>query len=154
MRTATEWYCDTRDHPEFPGCEQKAALVWFCVVEGREIALCHSCNRAWRERAKADTGFGKRCPLCVHTYVAARDLPVIENRAGLPVPPLTGPIADSVDFAMYQEGLLVDVRQRVLRRMATDPKLAAFLARFPAGVLCPEDLAGRRTPRLLARVRV
>jgi hypothetical protein len=129
MRTSNEWLCDTIGRDDFPGCERKAAVSLSCSVEGRSYALCRPCDTTWKSKAAGNTAMSLRCPLCVHIFLA--------QEAGVPVPqaparqdpmvhsaPLRGPLAEAIDFAMYQEGLLIDVRGRVLRRLANDPRMA------------------------------
>jgi hypothetical protein len=94
-----------------------------CPVEGREVALCGPCNAAWRIRAAAEEKLRNRCPLCASAQisVSAGVNPAETTRPVLPV--LTGDLADALDAAMFQEGLLVDVRRRVLRRLGADERV-------------------------------
>lgn len=121
MRTSQGWWCDTRNNPDFPGCEEHAAISWTCVVEGREIGLCNSCNRAWRERAMLEPELSPRCPLCSHVILPVTT-PARQPIAGHE---LTGPIAEAINDAMYREGILVDVRARVLRRLGAQDVMMA-----------------------------
>ena len=123
MQTQTGWWCDTRnDELNFPGCEEFAAVAWFCVIEGKEIALCGTCNRTWRARAAVDKNLQNRCPHCASFVGVSGPAPVQSPL----VPPLSGPLADAIDKAMFTEGLLVDVRKRVLRRLGANVAIAAL----------------------------
>lgn len=131
-RNSNDWLCDTLGREDYPGCERKAVIALSCHVEGRQYALCRPCDATWKKKASGNAGVSLRCPLCVHIFLA--------TEAGAPVPqaparqdpmvhsaPLRGPLADVVDYAMYAEGLLIDVRGRVLRRMASDPRTKELL---------------------------
>lgn len=99
-------------------------MAWVCPVEGREIAQCAACNAAWRAIAAANGGLLRnRCPLCAHAEIAVSGAvdPRETTRAVDPV--LVGPLAEALDRAMFSEGLLIDVRQRVLRRLGADSQV-------------------------------
>lgn len=123
MRTAHGWFCDTRNNEEYPGCEQDAAVAWTCTIEGRQIALCGSCDRAWRSRAANDDKLRHRCPLCAYAGIAV-STGTDPNITTVPLNPvLAGELAEAIDSAMFSEGLLIDVRKRVLRRLAADERM-------------------------------
>lgn len=133
MRSGNSVLCDTRDREDFPGCTRTANINWFCTVEGRDVSLCNTCNTAWRERARGDENFRLRCPLCIHVYLQSIGADSPFPNAATPVhsmygPPLTGPIARALDEAMYQEGLLVDVRSKVLRRLGANEAMTEYQA--------------------------
>ena len=108
MRTATEFLCDLRDRP---GCQHTAGSTFICKVEGREVALCGNCLRWWREHALANPGLEFRCPNCAPQFLANKET----RPANAPAPVLlTGPIADLIDQSMYRQGILIDIRRRVL----------------------------------------
>jgi len=122
MRNAQGWWCDLRNEPEeHPGCERKATTTFVCVIEGREVALCNNCNRIWRERVKLEPEQANRCPLCSKHAIPVT-MPARQPALGRA---LAGPVAEIIDDAMFREGLLVDVRARVLRRLATEPVIQA-----------------------------
>lgn len=116
------------------GCAGDAVLIMYCQAEGRAVPMCAPCNRAWRERARGDSGLAARCPLCAPSWLATQSSPAV---AAVPAPAgtmLSGPVADLLDAAMKAEGLLVDVRQRVLLRLGSEPSLqeGSYAGRLPA----------------------
>lgn len=121
MRTASGWLCDTRGRP---GCENDAAVAWFCTVEGREVALCGPCNRAWRARAAADPGLAVRCPFCASHVAPPPPVRVTPTAPTSAMPPMAPDLASALDHAMFCEGMLIDVRQRVLSRLGVQPQVA------------------------------
>lgn len=156
-RNSNEWLCDTLGRDDYPGCERHAAISLSCSVEGRSYALCRTCDATWKSEAGGNPQVSLHCPLCVHIFLA--------KEAGVPVPPapvrtdpmvhsapLRGPLADAINHAMYQEGLLIDVRGRVLSRLANDPRLQeappAAKEMLPAPVPAPEpDMRPRPRPQ-------
>ena len=142
-RNSNEWLCDTLGREDYPGCERKAAVSLSCSVEGRSYALCRPCDATWKEKARGNTAMSLRCPLCVHIFLAQEagtDVPPAPARTDPLVhhAPLRGPLADAIELAMYQEGLLIDVRGRVLARLGNDPR---FITPEPAveKMLEPEE---------------
>lgn len=118
MRTALEWLCDT---PDAPGCQRDANVASMCQVEGREFALCRSCQSLWKNRVSADPAMAVRCPNCLPSYL--RTEAIRKDNATPPKDrpaPLTGSVADALDHAMFMDGILPDVRHRVLCRLAAE----------------------------------
>lgn len=93
--------------------------------------LCASCAAIWRERVVHNAmQLANRCPLCETHDQGRADAAAPVRALAAPVP-LTGAAASALDRAMHMEGLLPDIRQRILSRLASD---AAWLkdARPPA----------------------
>lgn len=100
----------------YPGCLNIPEVRIYCKTEQTSRLACHNCHASWRSKIAENNTISERCPVCAdHDYSVARPAPA-------PVPlPLRGPVADAVDKAMHAEGLLIDVRKRVLQRLAKDP---------------------------------
>lgn len=97
----------------FAGCQGAAIASWLCEVEGTPIISCQACRAEWMRMAGLYPDLKPRCPNC------AKNL--IKNVKKVPqVPPLVGLVADAVDEAMRVEGVLINVRQAVLKRLARD----------------------------------
>jgi hypothetical protein len=110
VRTADKFLCDIR----FPGCEDNAIRAWLCQVEQIEVAACAPCSAAWQALTREDPDLALRCPSCSKARM---------NRPQAKVPvagPITGLVADALDEAMRVEGILIQTRQAVLRRIARD----------------------------------
>jgi hypothetical protein len=99
----------------YPGCQGTPDVRITCIVEGASLMACHNCHRAWQGQVQSVSGFENRCPRCalwhperapVRTFVRAE--------------PLHGTVADTIDRAMHAEGLLLDIRRKVLERLAQD----------------------------------
>jgi hypothetical protein len=112
-------------------CSIRAAVTLFCKVEGVDIFMCPAHHREWTTRVSADVGLQQRCPRCAPAYEARRYAQAYNPVVTIADDPITGPLADAIDRAMNQEGVLLPVRQRILRRLAadTDAYVAAVLAR-------------------------
>lgn len=119
--------CALHERVDYPGCEHWAAVITFCTVEGRDYALCNPCSRAWKARCSGDAQMYARCPLCVHIYLGTLPPQTGPSQPMVHKSSLVGPLAEIIETAMYQEGLLVDVRSRVLARLGQDPRIAEYM---------------------------
>jgi len=103
-------------------CTKIPSSRLFCKTEGRGVLVCENDLRLWRTRvtsSQAETyRLANKCPLCADwTPQQASPSPIIPQT---PRPVLQGPLAATLDKAMHAEGLLQDIRQRVLQRLASD----------------------------------
>ena len=112
-------------------CHARAATNLFCKVEGVDIFMCQFHQREWTSRVAADPGLQQRCPRCAPAYEAKRNAQAFNPVVTIADDPITGPLADAIERAMNQEGVLKPIRDRILRRLAadTDAYVAAVLAR-------------------------
>jgi hypothetical protein len=112
-------------------CRTRAELNLFCKVEGVDVFMCRAHHREWTARVQQDPGLQSRCPRCAPAYEARRNAQAFDPVVTIADEPIVGPLADAIDRAMNQEGVLKPVRDRVLRRLAadTDAYVAAVLAR-------------------------
>jgi hypothetical protein len=97
------------------GCTGTPEIRIHCNTEGTDVSVCRTCANVWRLNARA-SGLYDRCPMCAlwkPEYVAHREAPAAPLI-------LTGSAADAIEAAMHAEGLLLDVRTQVLRRLAKD----------------------------------
>ena len=113
------------------GCREPATVTIFCHVEGRDTKLCHRHIVEWRNQSNGDEMLSKHCPRCAPSYIARRESQAYSPRIAIADEPISGPLADAISEAMHAEGILVPVRQRVLRRLAanTDAYVAAIMSR-------------------------
>jgi hypothetical protein len=113
MRTNDSWKCDVR----YDGiCKDDAVVAWLCPVEQVEISACRPCNEAWRNAARTNSYLAQRCPRCAKSEKArVNTSPVV-----VPIKPLTGIVARALENAMFAEGILIDARTRVLKRLAVE----------------------------------
>jgi hypothetical protein len=102
------------------GCQNPPAVRIHCETEGFDLRACSAHWTEWRERAARD-GLERFCPRCAGKYQSPGPTRVRQ----LPFSPLTGAAADAINAAMHAEGLLQDVRIKVLQRLAKD---ASWLA--------------------------
>lgn len=100
----------------FTGCSGERSIRIHCVVEGADMTVCLNCSGKWRMLA-INPEYKDRCPRCSRH---PRPPAPIRQPPPLPGPLLSGPVADAIDKAMHQEGLNIDVRERVLRRLHHD----------------------------------
>jgi hypothetical protein len=113
MRTGDEWLCDIK----YQGlCKRLAVTAWICPVEGVEIAACTPCVQTWRAAASVNTYLATHCPRCAKTGQPATTVPAPQHSDR----PLTGIVARALESAMLAEGVLIDVRTRVLKRLAVE----------------------------------
>ncbi len=130
--TDKAWTCDIHN----AGCLTNAHTSWTCKVEGIQISACESCWVTWRGLVATDPSLQNRCPKCVKalTRVPAA-LRIAAGKGGTSVPsatePLRGVIADAIDTAMHKEGVLADVRRKVLLRLATEEPWLNFQLSTP-----------------------
>jgi hypothetical protein len=97
------------------GCTGQPEIRIHCNTEGTDVTVCRNCASVWRANATAQ-GLYDRCPLCATwkpAYAAHREAPAAQIL-------LTGAAADAIEHAMHAEGLLLDVRTQVLRRLAKE----------------------------------
>lgn len=113
--TDKSWTCDVK----YEGCETNASISWICVVEGAQISACRSCRAKWQVKVQRDSALQNRCPNCEPVPIRVRDNPK-PSKIKKHTQPLTGVIAEALDAAMFHEGILIDVRNKVLLRLATD----------------------------------
>jgi hypothetical protein len=102
----------------YVGCQQTPDVRITCIVEGASLMSCHSCHKAWQGQVQSVPGFENRCPRCAEWAGWSGAKPAVVRE--VPEQTLTGPVATALDAAMHAEGLLVDVRQKVLRRLKQD----------------------------------
>jgi len=107
-------------------CDIAPSVRIYCKTEGRGVLACASCHAEWRRKiteSPAETfRLELRCPLCAN-WRAFRKEPL--NPVVLITP--TGSSAAAIDAAMHAEGLLVDIRNKVLSRIQRDaPWLFAY----------------------------
>jgi len=117
MKRNGERVCDTLTAR---GCQREVATVMFCTVEGRDIELCRHCHAEWRRYVGAVPALQPRCPRCAPSYVKTHSAEIEAARlriSGEDAIPLSGPLAEAISKAMFSEGVLVDVRRRVLVRL-------------------------------------
>lgn len=105
--------CDT---PEWTGCEQRAAVAWTCQVEGREVTLCRSCDRLWKDHARRDPRLFARCPNCAKSVPASATEPPKLGMSDL----LGTYLSVAIDRAMHRAGILKPSRDAVLKILDTD----------------------------------
>jgi|HubBroStandDraft_5_1064220.scaffolds.fasta_scaffold00014_73 hypothetical protein len=113
--TEKAWTCDIRER----GCDISAAVSWVCGVEGIQISACKKCWTTWKARVAADSSLGMRCPRCSKIPPRAAEQ-ALHNYRQTGTEPLQGIIADALDSAMFREGILGDVRKRVLVRLRNE----------------------------------
>jgi hypothetical protein len=114
--TDKEWTCDIKSK----GCQTDAVVTFVCKVEGVQVSGCRPCYDTWRTLAGTSELIAQHCPRC---YRAPARVPAAV-RGAVPLvrgsDPLTGVIADAIDAAMFREGVLGDVRKKVLVRLANE----------------------------------
>ena len=109
-------------------CQTVPSNRIFCKTEGRSVLICDNDLKRWRDRVSSTNAerhrLQLRCPICAD-WASPPQLPSpIAPRTISPQ--LQGPVAAVLEKAMHAEGLLTDVRTRVLQRLASDaPWLAS-----------------------------
>jgi hypothetical protein len=127
----------------YPGCTLIPTTRIYCRTEGRSVLSCLPCHQAWRNKVHASASetfrLELRCPCCAewHPEGAGPSRTVTEVLHE----PLTGAVAQAIDTAMHAEGLLHDVRIKVLSRLAKDAPWLAFAEPPPSG-LAPSNTTG------------
>jgi hypothetical protein len=110
-----------------PGCTGIVAQLIFCRIEGRSLPACQYCFVLWRTKVR-DEGtqvLVNRCPNCADWHPAT--IAVTDVAASVP---LAGAAAQAINDAMWKEGLLQDVRRKILIRLANEyPWLATAFER-------------------------
>jgi hypothetical protein len=129
--TDNSWTCDIKAK----GCLFAAVVSWICKVEGIQISGCRKCYEDWRARAAHSPELAMRCPRCERQAPKrAAATEAAPSRKVAHTPPLGGIIAEALDSAMFREGILIDTRLRVMRRLAAeDPWLNSQQAGQQAG---------------------
>ena len=98
-------------------CTRIPGIRIYCKTEGRSALACPDCLKVWRQRVQTEPfRLSLRCPLCADWARPISPIPT-------PTPTrsaLQGDIAQSIDRAMHAEGLLQDIREKVLQRLAKD----------------------------------
>jgi hypothetical protein len=95
----------------FSICEGNALAGWTCEVEGMPVISCLACRAEWMRLSSMYPDLRPRCPRCAKGQLK-------DVKKAPKVIPLTGLVADAVDEAMRIEGVLINVRQAVLKRLA------------------------------------
>jgi hypothetical protein len=95
----------------FSICEGNALAGWTCEVEGMPVIACLACRAEWMRLGAMYPDLKPRCPRCAKGQL--KDVKKTPK-----VVALTGLVADAVDEAMRIEGVLINVRQAVLKRLA------------------------------------
>lgn len=105
-------------------CTGAREVLLSCATEGVGCYVCANCARRWRAIAKG-SGNVRKCPRCFRLPETPQpSRPVPQEH-----PAMTGDVAMAVISAMHAEGILEDVRARVLKRLtAESPWLAAVRA--------------------------
>jgi hypothetical protein len=105
-----------------PDCRTIPSQRLYCKTEGRGVLICEDDLKTWRNRVTSSSTdtfrLALRCPMCADWAPTG-----LRNTSPAPTVvtvTLQGSAAEAIDRAMHQEGLLVDVRQRILRRLAND----------------------------------
>lgn len=109
--------CDTQ---EWPGCELLAAMAWVCTREGRQVRLCRSCDRAWKQHARGNPVLMVCCPNCSKSAPEVT-LPRDEGMHDL----LGTYYAHAVNEAMRKAGVLEPIRKTVIKMLDTDMSIWA-----------------------------
>ena len=120
---------------KFPGCSSSPDVRITCIVEGASLMSCHSCFRVWQKESAANPGFENRCPRCAGWAGWSGAKPAVER--GQAGELLTGPVATALNAAMHAEGLLIDARERVLRRLKQESEwleVPEIIGVFPPGL--------------------
>lgn len=132
MRTEDGVFCDMDRNTNKP-CRKQATYIHSCKIEGSEFAFCHKHEIEWKARTSHQPNFQVRCPRCLPQFLASTENSSHStNQNGLPEP-ITGPLADAIDMAMYREGILTPTRINVLRRIAgTDSSYVRAIFRSTA----------------------
>lgn len=127
MRNEDGIWCD------MPKCKKSAIHVLSCRVEQSEFALCDDHNKWWISRSRGIQEYQIRCPRCLPAYLDSHKNQIRMPGTTLPSP-ITGPLADAIEEAMYRQGVLQPDRIMVLRRLAaTESSYVRAIFRSTAG---------------------
>lgn len=110
----------------YEGCLGTPSVHLSCPTEGRLARLCGACLGVWRSRAALDPVLQQRCPGCESAWETTKSALVVSQPVTPPIP--EGPVAAALQHAMLMEGLLVDDRLRILRRLQQE---AGWLFQVP-----------------------
>jgi hypothetical protein len=127
-----------------PGCLSIPSIQIQCVVEGHSLRLCTVCYSAWRQQVRTFPPLALRCPKCASLQSAIQG----EATAKPPPAPLAGPAASAIDAAMHSEGITIDIRTAVLRRLQVDASWLADVS--PVTFQTPDGPATGVSVRLTA----
>lgn len=114
-RPAPAYVCGAR----YSGCVSVPGYSWTCETEGAEIKMCTQCIGQWRIRAQNIPQLRQRCPRCADLAVCADAAGEVSAAPALPSR-LSGAAALAIDHALHMEGVLPDVRERVLKRLSAE----------------------------------
>lgn len=101
-------------------CREREPLVhWTCKTEQIEIQLCEECMDDWRAQRKLDPSLGIMCPRCVvNRRQAAIERARVKEWQAMPLlADVSDEVLGAVETAMAAEGILLDIRDRVLSRL-------------------------------------
>lgn len=114
MRNEDGIWCDVNKGTR---CGKKATYVHSCAIEGSEFAMCQPHEREWRGKTAGKPAQQTRCPRCLPQFLAAGGgRAEATSSDGMP-DPITGPLAEAFNEAMFREGILEPTRKRVLQRL-------------------------------------
>jgi hypothetical protein len=144
MRTEDGVFCDIGRNTK-QSCHTQATYIHSCNIEGSEFAFCHKHEIEWKARTSHQPDFQIRCPRCLPQYLQTVTNARNRNSNSLP-DPITGPLADAIDMAMYREGILTPTRLNVLRRLAAiDSSYVRAIFRSTAEVQAQAQTGGTGT---------
>lgn len=116
MRTEDGVFCDIGRNTNHP-CRKTATYIHSCKIEGSEFSFCKQHELDWKAQTRGRETLQVRCPRCLPQFLAQTENQIHKpNGSSLPEP-ITGPLADAIDMAMYREGVLTPTRMNVLRRL-------------------------------------
>jgi hypothetical protein len=91
-----------------------------CRTDGGQLFLCGECLTAWRRAVRDDLRLENLCPRCAPSRLGLWEN-AVRQQGTVRRPIDRGPAADQLladaDDAMRAEGILVDVRNRVINRL-------------------------------------
>ena len=111
-----------------PHCNITPSQRLYCNTEGQSVLICNQCLKEWRDRVSSSDAerhrLGLRCPLCADWSAPQHAQTTTFQNVTITI---KGSVAEAVDRAMHAEGLLVDIRKRVLERLWKDAPWLAFV---------------------------
>jgi hypothetical protein len=112
-------------------CRERAVTRMTCRVEGTEISFCARHWMNWKVVLQQDSRLKDHCPRCANAYLSRLEQQAANPSVLIADEPITGPLAEAIDNAMHESGVLKPVRDEVLRRLAanTDAYVAAVMSR-------------------------
>lgn len=96
------------------GCLNTPSVRLICETEGLPRLSCYPCYLAWRQNLRDNPHNAPFCPRCVNRTRNSNSLITQKSTTA----PLTGPVASILNNAMFAEGVQLDVRNRILQRLA------------------------------------